>query len=102
MERPAQKPLEEFTCPKHDFAIITMFEGASKISRICETSEFQEKEGDELGTPSLIAELCPASRKVTSTFEKIVTSEYVGETHQETRRRAYYRNRQGSGRVPTT
>ena len=32
--QPAQRPLEEFTCPGHDFAI-TMFGGNSRICRIC-------------------------------------------------------------------
>ena len=56
--QPAQRPLEEFTCPGHDFAI-TMFGGNFRICRICETSEFQESMFDELGTPSLIKELWP-------------------------------------------
>ena len=46
--QPAQRPLEEFTCPGHDFSI-TMFGGNSRICRICETSEFQESMFDELG-----------------------------------------------------
>ena len=94
--QPAQKPLEEFTCPKHDFAI-TMLSGESRICRICETSEFQERESDELGTYSLIAEVCPASQTVMPILEKIAASEFVGESHRETRRKAYHRNRQGSG-----
>ena len=96
VEQPAQKPLEEFTCPKHDFAI-TMFGGESKICRICETSEFQERASDELGTYSLIAEICPASQTVLPILEKIMTSGFVEESHQETRRKAYHRNRQGFG-----
>ena len=96
VEQPAQKPLEEFTCPKHDFAI-TMFGGGSRICRICETSEFQERESDELGTYSLIAEICPVSQTVIPIFEKITASEFVGESHRETRRKAYHRNRQGFG-----
>ena len=94
VEQPAQKPLEEFICPKHDFAI-TMFGGSSKICRICETSEFQDREGDELGTYSLIAEICPVSQTVIPILQKITTSEFVGESHRDTRRRAYHRNRQG-------
>ena len=96
VEQPAQKPLEEFTCPKHDFAI-TMFGGASRICRICETSELQERESDELGIYSLIAEICPVSQTVIPIFQKITASEFVGESHRETRRRAYRRNRQGLG-----
>ena len=42
VSQPAQRPLEEFTCPGHDFAI-TMFGGNSRICRTCETSEFQER-----------------------------------------------------------
>lgn len=94
--QPAQRPLEEFTCPGHDFAI-TMFGGNSRICRLCETSEFQEKMFDELGTPSLIKELWPASQTVAPIFEKIVASEFVAESHREARGRAYRRSRQGFG-----
>ena len=93
VEQPAQKPLEEFACPEHDFAI-PMFGGMCRICRICEASEVDER-FDELGTPSLIKELCPASQTVTSIFEKITASEFFGESHRETRRKAYLRNRQG-------
>ena len=93
VEQPAQKPLEEFSCPGHDFAIIG---GGPGICRICEASEFDEA-FDELGTPSLIKELCPASQTVTSIFEKITASEFFGESYRETRRKAYLRNRQGVG-----
>ena len=91
----AQRPLEEFACPGHDFAI-TMFGGNSRICRICETSEFQEKMFDELGTPSLIKELWPASQTVVPIFEKIVASEFVAESHREARGMAYRRS-QGFG-----
>ena len=94
--QPAQRPLEEFTCPGHDFAI-TMLGGNSRICRICESSEFQEKMFDELGTPSLIKELWPASQTVAPIFEKIVASEFVAESHREARGRAYRRSRQGFG-----
>ena len=96
VKQPAQKPLEEFTCPKHDFAI-TMFGGEHRICRICETSELQERESDDLGTYSLIAEICPVSQTIIPLFQKITASEFVGESHGETRRRAYHRNRQGFG-----
>ena len=92
---PPQKPLEEFTCPKHDFAI-PMFGGMCRICRICEASEVDER-FDELGLPSLIKELCPASQTVTPIFEKTWASEFVGESHRETRRKAHHRNRQGLG-----
>ena len=94
--QPAQRPLEEFTCPGHDFAI-TMFGGNSRICRICETSEFQEEMFDELGAPFLIKELWPASQTVSPIFEKIVTSEFVGESLREARGKAYRRSRQGFG-----
>ena len=94
--QPAQKPLEEFTCPEHDFAI-TMFGGNSRICRICETSEFQERMFDELGTYSLIAEICPASQTVMPILEKIAASEFVRESQRETRLRAYHRSREGFG-----
>ena len=96
MAQPAQRPLEEFTCPGHDFAI-TMFGGNSRICRICETSEFQEEMFDELGTPSLIKELWPASQTVAPIFEKIVTSKFVGDSLREARGKAYRRSRQGFG-----
>ena len=94
--QPAQRPLEEFTCPGHDFAI-TMFGGNSRICRICETSESQERMFDELGTPSLIKELWPASQTVAPIFEKIVASEFVAESHREARGKAYRRRNQGFG-----
>ena len=96
VEQPAQKPLEEFTCPKHDFAI-TMPGGATRICRICEASEFDERESDEKGTYYLIAELCPVSQMVGPIFEKITASEFTGESHRSTRRRASHRTRQGFG-----
>ncbi|MDE2902432.1 MAG: HNH endonuclease [Chloroflexota bacterium] len=94
--QPVQRPLEEFTCPGHDFAI-TMFGGNSTICRICESSEFQEGMFDELGTPSLIKELWPASQTVAPIFEKIVASEFAAESLREARGKAYSRSRQGFG-----
>ena len=94
--QPAQRPLEEFTCPGHDFAI-TMFGGNSRMCRICETSEVQERMFDELGAPSLIKELWPASQMVAPIFEKIVASEFVAESHREARGKAYRRSNQGLG-----
>ena len=96
VEQPIQKPLEEFICPKHDFAI-TMLGGESRICRICETSEFQERDNDELGTYSLIAEICPVSQTVIPILQKLMTSEFVEESHRATRRRAYHRTHQGFG-----
>ncbi len=93
--QPAQRPLEEFTCPAHDFAI-TMFGANSRICRICETSEFQEGMFDELGTPYLIKELWPTSQTVSPIFEKILSSEFVGESQREARGKAYRRS-QGPG-----
>ena len=69
VEQPGQRPLEEFTCPGHDFAI-PMSGGVSRICRICETSEFQEAMIDEQGTLSLIEEFCPASRMVSPILDK--------------------------------
>ena len=94
--QPAQRPLEEFTCPGHDFAI-TMLGGNSRICRICETSESEEGVFDEFGTPSLIRELWPASQTVIPVFEKIVASEFVAESQRESRGKAYRRSRQGFG-----
>ena len=94
--QPAQRPLEEFTCLGHDFAI-TMFGGDSRICRICETSEFQEWVFDELGTPSLIKEIWPASQMVVPILERIVASEFVAESHREARGKAYHRSSQGFG-----
>ena len=94
--QPAQRPLEEFTCPGHDFAI-TMFGGESRICRICENSEFQERMFDELGTPSLIKEICPASQTVFPILEKIANSEFAGESHREQRGKIYRRSSQGFG-----
>ena len=93
--QPAQRPLEEFTCPGHDFAI-TMFGGAYRICRICDASELDEARLEGIGTPVLIAEICPASQTVLPIFEKIVGSEFVGDSHFEMRRRGYYRS-QGLG-----
>ena len=94
--QPAQKPLEEFTCPDHDFAI-TMFGGTSRICRICETSESEERIIDEFGTPSIIGEICPTSHTVVPIFEKIMASEYLEEPHRNSRRRAYSRSIRGYG-----
>ena len=92
-EQPPQLPLEEFSCPGHDFAI-TMQSGNSKICRICETSESNEWMADEHDLWMLIAEICPASQTVAPIWEKIANSEFVGESHLEMRRRAYRRNSQ--------
>ena len=94
--QPPQMPLEEFTCPGHDFAI-TMFGGNSKVCRICDTSEFQEELFDSDGAWQIIAEICPASQMVPSILEKIAASEFVKDSHRDTRRRAYRRNQHGFG-----
>ena len=94
--QPAQKPLEEFTCPNHDFAI-TMFGGTSRICRICETSESEERIIDEFGTPSIIGEICPTSQTVVPILEKIMASEYLEDSHRDSRRRAYSRSQRGYG-----
>ena len=96
VEQPSQKPLEEFTCPRHDFAI-TMSSGNAKICRICETSEFEERTFDDFGTPFLISEICPASQTVTSILEKALRSQFVEETHRENRYRTYLRSHFGRG-----
>ena len=93
VEQPPQLPLEEFTCPGHDFAI-TMQGGDARICRICETSEFDQERADGIGTFELIAEMCPTSQTVAAIFEKITNSEFVGESHLETRRRAHRREHQ--------
>ena len=90
--QPAQRTLEEFTCPGHDFAI-TMFGGTCRICRICGASELDETRMEGIGTPVLIAELCPASQTVLPIFEKIVTSEFIRDSYLEVRRRAYHRSR---------
>ena len=94
--QPAQRPLEEFSCQGHDFAI-TMFGGNSKICRICETSEFQERMIDESGMPLLVAELLPASQTVDPILEKLLNSEFADESHRETRRLASLRSHRGLG-----
>lgn len=90
--QPAQKPLEELTCPAHDFAI-TMFGGACRICRICDASELDERWMEEGGAPVLIAEICPASQTVLPIWKKIIASEFIGESHLEVRRKAYHRSR---------
>lgn len=79
----------------HDFAI-TMLGGNSRICRICETSEFQERMFDDIGTQSLIKEIWPASQTIAPIFEKILTSEFAGKSQQDARGRAYHRS-QGFG-----
>ena len=91
VEQPAQKPLEEFICPGHDFAI-TMFGGNSRICRICETSLLQEKSIDEIGISQLISELCPVSRTVPPILSKIWASDFVRDRYREIRHRAYNRS----------
>ena len=93
VEQPPQLPLEEFSCPRHDFAI-TMQGGESRICRICEVSEFDEERANGRGTWMLVAEICPTSQTVTPILEKIANSEFFGESHLETRRRAYRRESQ--------
>ena len=94
--QPAQKPLDEFDCPNHDFAI-TMIGGESRICRICETSEFEERTIDEFGTFSVISEICPTSQTVVPIFERIMASEFLEEPHRDTRRRSYSRSIRGYG-----
>ena len=94
--QPAQKPLEEFTCPNHDFAI-TMFGGESRICRICEFSEYEERLIDDFGTLTLIKEICPTSQTVVPILEKIVASKYLKDSHRNSRRRAYSRSQRGYG-----
>ena len=93
--QPAQRLLEEFTCPGHDFAI-TMLGCNSRICRICETSEFQDRMFDDIGTQSLIKEIWQASQTIAPIFEKILTSEFAGKSQRDARGRAYHRS-QGFG-----
>ena len=88
--QPPTLPLEEFTCPGHDFAI-TMQGGNSKICRICETSEFAEKIRAEDEIPFLIRELWPVSQMVGAIREKMFDSAFSGDSYRESRRRAYDR-----------
>ena len=91
--QPPQISLEEFVCPKHDFAI-TMFGGESKICRICETSESNDRMTDEHDLWMLIGEICPASQTVAEIWQKIAKSEFVGESYLEIRRSAHRRHNQ--------
>ena len=93
VEQPPQLPLEEFTCPGHDFAL-TMQGGDCRICRICEVSQWDEERAVGMGTFQLVADFCPASQTVVPIFEKIMRSEFVREGHLETRRRAYRRESQ--------
>ena len=95
VSQPSQAPLEEFVCPKHDFAI-TMFGGESRICRICETSESRLMTLERRKF-FLISELCPVSQYVTPILEKIAKCELVQEAHQEFWEKAYNRTRQNSG-----
>ena len=90
VEQPPQLPLEEFTCPNHDFAI-TMQGGESRICRICEISEFDQERADGDGTWLLVAKICPAFQTADPILEKIGNTEFLGESHLETRRKAYRR-----------
>ena len=94
--QPAQRPLEEFRCPGHDFAI-TMLGGNSRICRICETSEFQEKMINEAEIPLLIAEMFPASQTVDPILEKMLRSDFADASHQESRQLASRRSHRGAG-----
>ena len=91
VEQPTQKPLEEFICPGHDFAI-TMFGGNSKICRICEISQSREKMIDEIGISEVISKLCPVSRTVTPILSKIWASDFVRERNRQTLHKAYNRS----------
>ena len=92
VEQPPQLPLEEFTCPNHDFAI-TMRGGESSI---CEISQLDVEMAEGIGPFELIAELWPASQTVTPVFEKITRSEFLGESFMEQRQQAYHRNARAS------
>ena len=92
--QPLQIPLEEFVCPKHDFAI-TMFGDNSRICRICETSEFRLMTLESRKF-YLISELCPVSQYVTPILEKTAKCELVQEAHLEFWEKAYNRTRQNS------
>ena len=92
VEAPRQQPLEEFSCPGHDFDIPVQG-GETKVCRICETMEMQERRLLEDGAYSLIADMCPVSQTVIPVFDKIAASEFVRDSHQEMRRKAYYRGR---------
>ena len=89
--QPPQIPLEEFVCPKHDFAI-TMFGGNSRICRICETSEGQLEMLRDFGRFSLISDLYPFSQYVPPIFEKIAISELTQESHAEFWEKAHNRS----------
>ena len=95
VEQPPQLPLEEFTCPEHDFAI-TMQGGDCLICKICEISQLDVEMAEGIGPFELIEELWPASQTVTPVFEKITRSEFLGESFRELRQKAYHRNDRAS------
>ena len=95
LEHPSQEPLEEFLCPRHDFAI-TMDGGNSKICRICEVSEFEEQDMKEWGLYTLIADLCPPSQTVIPLLTKIHASEFTADSQSQFRYQARYRDRRRS------
>ena len=94
IQQPRMRPLEEFSCPGHDFAITMQF-SKSRICRICEKTELQEEEADGFGAIAAIAEMCPATQTVTPILEKTAQSEFLKESHRDIRLRTHRRSRFG-------
>ena len=90
-EQPPQVPLEEFTCPGHDFRI-PMQGNEEKLCRICERSEQEGEFYDSHGIFLIAKEICPISQYVESILIKIANSELVEESHKEWRSKIYHRS----------
>ena len=93
VQQPAQKPLQEFTCPSHDFAIPTQSDlsQTARICRICEVSQLILQIFNDPGTYQLIASLCPASQTVAPILEKIGRSKFVDDSYRDIRSKTYSR-----------
>ena len=90
-EQPPQVPMEEFTCPGHDFRIPMQF-GETKLCRICERFEQEGEFYDSYSIFLIAKDICPISQYADSILIKVGNSELAGESHKEWRSRIYHRS----------
>ena len=95
-EQPPQIPMEEFSCPGHDFRITTQ-QGSRKICRICERFEEEEKFYDRYSIFLIARQMCPVSQSVPSILEKLATSKLATEEGRGWRERHFQRTTRPGG-----
>ena len=89
-EQPPQIPMEEFSCPRHDFRITTQ-QGGRKICRICEKFEEEGKFYDRHSIFLMARHICPVSQTVPFILDKLAESKLATEEWKGWRVKHFHR-----------